>query len=480
MKDSSTQATLLATALAWYDSPVTSHQLRILIDSGSEVSFISKNTVELLKLPRQHSSIPILGVGGTHSTHTLGEVHIELRTIHQNRKIRISAHIIRQVSSVLPSERCEQLTWSHTENLHLADPTFWKPQPVDLLIGADYYGRVIKPNLIKGKVTEPVAQLSIFGWLIIGPFESAVQHKTVHHTTVALNTEELQELLTRFWIQEEPPSTSVIKLNKEEALCEQHFAETHTRDTQGRYQVRLPLTNSADVLGSSFGKAQACLKRILTKCNQDSIYKKRYFAFMEEYCKLGHMVQIPQQEIFAKPSYYLPHHGVLRDDSLTTKLRAVFNGSALTTNGNLLNDIMHTGPNLSPNVVDVLTWIRTQPLVFSTDITKMYRQINVHPQDWNLQRILWVDDKGQLSHFHLTPVTYGTRAAPYLAIRTLLQLVEDEGDKYPMARDSLLYGRYVDDIFGGAATKEILIQKAKQLTSLCTAGGFRNFTIPLE
>ena len=159
---------------------------------------------------------------------------------------------------------------------------------------------------------------------------------------------------------------------------------------------------------------------------------------MEEYYKLGHMVQIPQQEISAKPSYYLPHHGVLREDSLTTKLRAVFNGSALSTNGNSLNDIMHTGPNLSPNIVDVLTWIRTQPLVFSTEITKMYRQINVHPQDWNLQRILCVNDKGQLTHFHLTTVTYGTRAAPYLAIRTLLQLVKDEGENYPIAKDSLL------------------------------------------
>ena len=106
---------------------------------------------------------------------------------------------------------------------------------------------------------------------------------------------------------------------------------------------------------------------------------------MEEYCKLGHVIQIPPQGISAKPSYYLPHHGVLKEDSLTTKLRAVFNGSALTTSGKSLNDIMHIGPNLSPNIVDVLIWIRIHPLVFSTDITKMYRQINVHPQDWNLK-----------------------------------------------------------------------------------------------
>ena len=166
-----------------------------------------------------------------HSTHTLGKVQIELRSIYQNQKVMISAHIIRQVSPILPSERYEQLSWNPTKNLRLANPTFWKPLSVDVLICADYYGQIIKPNLLKGSVTEPVAQLSIFGWLIIGPYYSAVQHRNVHHTTVTLNTEDLQRLHTRFWVQEEPPSTPIIKLSKEEALCEQHFAETHTRDT---------------------------------------------------------------------------------------------------------------------------------------------------------------------------------------------------------------------------------------------------------
>ena len=161
MKNSSTQATLLATALAWYGSTVTSHKLRILIDSGSEVSFISKNTVDLLKIERQRSSVPIHGIGGTHSTHTPGKVHINLRPIYNDQMVRISAHIIRQVSSILPSERCEQLSWNHTKNLRLADRNFWKPQSVDVLIGADYYGQIIKPNLLKGSVPDRVAQLSI-------------------------------------------------------------------------------------------------------------------------------------------------------------------------------------------------------------------------------------------------------------------------------------------------------------------------------
>ena len=183
---------------------MTSHKFRILIDSGSEVSFISKNTVDLLKIKRQHSSVPIHAIGGTHSTHTLGKVHINLRPIYKDQKVRISAHIIRQVSPILPSERYEQLSWNPTKNLRLANPTFWKPLSVDVLICADYYGQIIKPNLLKGSVTVPVAQLSIFGWLVIGPYNSAVQRIHNLYTTVSLNTEDLQRLLTRFWDQEHP------------------------------------------------------------------------------------------------------------------------------------------------------------------------------------------------------------------------------------------------------------------------------------
>ena len=157
---------------------------------------------------------------------------------------------------------------------------------------------------------------------------------------------------------------------------------------------------------------------------------------MEEYCNTW-CRSLNKKYLLNYLIYYLPHHGVLRKDSLATKLRAVFNSSALTTDGLTQR---YNGPNLSPNIVDVLTWSWIQPFLFSTDITKIYRHINFHLRNWNLQRILWVDDTGQLTHFHLTTVTYGTQAAPYLAIRILLQLVNDDEDNYPLAVDSLLYG----------------------------------------
>ncbi|XP_034945196.1 uncharacterized protein [Chelonus insularis] len=102
----------------------------------------------------------------------------------------------------------------------------------------------------------------------------------------------------------------------------------------------------------------------------------------------------------------------------------------------------------------------------------MYRQIKVHQDDWDLQRILWVDEHSKIIPCQLTTVTYGTRSAPFLAVRIMIQLVKDEGQKFPLAVDPLLKGRYVDDIFGGADTVSQLIDISTQVRQLCMAGDF--------
>ncbi|XP_039968405.1 uncharacterized protein LOC120780217 [Bactrocera tryoni] len=102
----------------------------------------------------------------------------------------------------------------------------------------------------------------------------------------------------------------------------------------------------------------------------------------------------------------------------------------------------------------------------------MFRQINVHPDDWDLQRILWFNNNKEIMPYHLTTVTYGTRSAPFLAVRVLQQLLEDEGKNYPLAVPALKYGRYVNDIFGRADNTSELKAIANQLKQICTAGGF--------
>ena len=75
--------------------------------------------------------------------------------------------------------------------------------------------------------------------------------------------------------------------------------------------------------------------------------KLEYDNALHEYIDLGHMKPIiynPNTTL--NTHYYLPHHGVVKPDRVTTKVRVVFNASSKTSNGNSLNDILHIGPTL--------------------------------------------------------------------------------------------------------------------------------------
>ena len=82
------------------------------------------------------------------------------------------------------------------------------------------------------------------------------------------------------------------------------------------------------------------------KFTSDPAYAHSYSKFLEEYERLQHMKRVPETQAEPQLSYYLPHHGVIRESSITTKLRVVFNGSSRTSTGVSLNDILHTGAKL--------------------------------------------------------------------------------------------------------------------------------------
>jgi len=75
--------------------------------------------------------------------------------------------------------------------------------------------------------------------------------------------------------------------------------------------------------------------------NRDPMLAQEYTKFMTEYIKMGHMEEAEDTD---RPTYYLPHHTVTKSDSLTTKTRVVFDGSAVTRSGLSLNDILVCGP----------------------------------------------------------------------------------------------------------------------------------------
>ncbi|XP_073814248.1 uncharacterized protein [Musca autumnalis] len=171
-------------------------------------------------------------------------------------------------------------------------------------------------------------------------------------------------------------------------------------------------------------------------------FKAKYDQVLNEYIQLKHMVPVPAPctDSYSR-HYYLPHHAVIKTERSTTKVRVVFDSSSVTSNGQSLNDVLHTGPVLQSDFTTLpLKW-RLFRYVFNADIEKMYRQILVHPDHTPFQRILFRNHPCETIHdFELQTVTFAVNCAPYLVIRTLLQLADDIQDMYPTATNSVSSG----------------------------------------
>ncbi|XP_076660879.1 uncharacterized protein LOC143364366 [Halictus rubicundus] len=232
----------------------------------------------------------------------------------------------------------------------------------------------------------------------------------------------LSHELTRFWEIEEIPRRTLLTTDEEQ--CEAHFRANTTRTADGRYVVRLPFRDGPPIkIGHSYSVAAKCV--------------------------------------------YIPHHPVLREGSSTTHLRVVFNASSRTSDGTSLNDHLFPGPKLQADLPSVILRWRHFRYVYTADIAKMYRQILIDPRDIDYQRILWQESPANApTPFQLLTVTYGMTCAPFLALRVLQRLVEDEGSRFPLAVPILRSNIYVDDVLFGANDVSSLLQSRGQLNNL--------------
>lgn len=260
----------------------------------------------------------------------------------------------------------------------------------------------------------------------------------------------------------------------EEMLCEQLFVETTERDSNGRFVVRLPLKQNVNELGDSKHTAMKRLFQLEKRFQRDPILQEDYVSFMKNYLDLGHMELIGDDEAASNAvKFYFPHHPVIRPESSTTKLRTVFNGSAETSSGLSLNDVLMTGPSIQQDVFDILIRFRWPRYVFTADIKKMFRQIIVNQKDRLLQLILWrFSANDAVRTFRLNTVTYGTCSAPFIAARCLKELAKLFKDQYPEACEVLENDFYMDDVLTGHDNVEKLILIKEQLDAILKTAGF--------
>ena len=182
------------------------------------------------------------------------------------------------------------------------------------------------------------------------------------------------------------------------------------------------------------------------------------------------MELVPTDEL-PQEGYYVPHHAVPRGED-KNNIWMVFNASQKNADGTSLNEVMTTGPKLQTDIAVVLLRWKFFKYIFTSDIKKMFRQILVDPQDRNWLRLVWREEPTDpILDDRLTTVMQGTASAPYLAIRVLQQIAEDNKGSHPEAADLLKNQMYVDDAFGGADSMALIISQRDQLIKILKSAG---------
>ncbi|XP_045506863.1 uncharacterized protein LOC123703037 [Colias croceus] len=470
---------LLATALV----PVTDGAgritvLRTLIDQGSQANFISERAAQLLKVKRKPLAIDvsITGIGSTQTKvkHTVG---LELLSRYDDKfQLFIDAYVISttRLTNVLPSKHLidSENSWSHLQGLVLADPTYNIPGRIDMLLGVTTYAQIIKEPLIKGPPGSPCAQETSLGWILFGSVLDNTEMKSNNEMLVMHHRIDVDEMLQRLW--ELDPETNK-KLSIEEETCERTYKDTYTRTAEGRYVVKLPVKHEPPraIQGDTRDISIFRFKQLESKFVKSPDLKREYINVINEYLKLNHMEEVPESEI-NNPSIYLPHHAVIREASDTTKVRVVFNASATGKNNISLNDDLLVGPLLQEDMRSLIMRWRLRKIAFVADIEKMYRQILIKTEDADYQRIVWRNSIDEpIKDYRLLTVTFGTASAPYLAVKTLHQIANDEGEGYPAAVNVIKNDFFMDDLLSGQDSVEDATKIAKQISNILSRGGMK-------
>ncbi|XP_061719995.1 uncharacterized protein LOC133527119 [Cydia pomonella] len=443
--------------------------LRCLLDPGSQKHYVTLKCCKNLGLPVHSSPVTsINGLGGTTITQPIrGTVNLTFRSRYDPKsQYTIEALVLDEITPDLPTCHIDQSSSDLFDNLHLADDSWAIPGEIDVLLGVKLFTKLLMSDKIENQPGLPDALETTLGYIILGdaPAVNASYSAAGYFTSV-----EVGNLMQKFWEIEDLDGVIHSPADKQ---AEDIFKNTVNRLEDGRYEVALPFKLEPNNLGNSYKTAERRFLALERKFLKQPELKPAYDEVIREHIDKKYLSEVPNDK--SNDAYHIPHHAIVKSDRTTTKVRIVLDASAQTTSGLSLNDILHAGPSLQADLFCILLNLRLFAIAITSDVRQMYLCIDVRGEDRPYQRILYrFSPEETIRVFQYNRVAFGLRSSPFLALRTVKQLVADEGDKYPLAKEIASRDIYMDDVASSVIDEDQAVQATKQLLDLFLKGGFQ-------
>ncbi|GFT86400.1 integrase catalytic domain-containing protein [Trichonephila clavipes] len=357
------------------------HEVRALLDVGSQSHFITKDCADRLQL--KNEKINLLVSCLNESTMTInGGVTTSIFNGDLSFKKELNLLVVRRITDLTPSQIIN-VSLDMPNEIKLADYKFNIPGKIDVLLGAEIFYELLRPGQIYCGDSRLLLQNTVFGYVVSGSVGDEVRDNNIHCGLI--RDSDLNTTLRSFWELESIGVKNENCSSEEDVSFEMFKQRVHFKN--GRYEVELPWKRDSNELSDNFSLAKRRLGSLMRKMQRDKVLYSEYCKVLKNYLDVGIIEKVTNPFIPTNnPVFYLPHQVIIKNESLTTKLRLVFDASAHEEKQLSLNDCLFHGVNLNPNILDLLISFRSNKIAVLADVEKAFLQISLAPKDRDVVR----------------------------------------------------------------------------------------------
>ena len=460
--------------------------VRAVLDNGSQISAITKTIAKNLTLTGPRRTLKLGTSGGQTTTYNdQMVVHFKLASLDEKyvTDFQMEAITMPKVTVDVNPIMVNPQDYNHlkkisnfTEKLPFNHQTH---RGVELLIGEPVISHLFMKVITGNSIKEPSATIYKIGACLSGSTGSRGSGRTNAFSTIEI-MEDSHDYIKHWFTMEnigiEDPSTSS-QLTSEEQLAESLMEKCTYYDAIKKcWHTRLlwidkpiPYTNT----NRASATASRIIKRYSKPENEDAwnsiqqIYKSNLESGITEL--------VPKEDLKKSLDFhYICMSMVFKPESSTTPIRPVFNANQEIGEQKIsFNKQLLEGPNLLPQLAKLIIQFRAYKNVALLDISKLYSRIRVAPEDAEMQRFFWSEEKmapnqekANLKSYRQNRLIFGSRSSPYQAQWVLKKHAEKYNNFY------LKNFTYLDDIFVGNDDAKRLSEDLKNLIWVLQEGDF--------
>ena len=491
---STATSVLLQTARACVssvDDGSSAFNVRIVLDSGSQKSYISdelRSALNLKKIGSRQVKVSRF-MDADNQNVLIRDCNVVQLRVHgvENEDVILTAY---SVPNICPPPDSQSISFCKTEFMHLADIQLadeiidepFRGDSIDILVGLDSYWSFFSEEFRRG-ISGPVAWNSKLGWVLSGPVftNSSIMEDSAHNMLSVIGEdkdESLNDLVQRFWSLE-----AVGILDEKDDDVMRRFQESvWFNEITRRYQVSLPWRHGVGPLADNYTQCYRRLMNQLSRFRKDPKLFDDYNHVMQEQIDNGVLEVVSSRPPGVGGTYYLPHHSVVREDHATTRLRVVYDGSSKVV-GPSINQCLYEGPCLLPELVRILMRFRCRKYGIVADIEKAFLQIEISETDRDYLRTLWVQgfdphkslhcqESFRLMVLRFTRCVFGITSSPFHLMATLRHHLDKYRIEFEALIEEVKKTMFVDDFISGADSEREGYELFTTTRNILKDGGF--------